>query len=690
MRTSPSLYEPHCLLALAYENVGNLAAASKELQIAAQLRPDSPKVALEAARLLQMQSHFDDARTYINRALAMSQITPALRNDAADLLANQGDYAQATKIVQDHTDPMDVPAQLKLAGWYVRQNRPAEARGIYERLLSADPPPTSAIFAAASFYAVHDSLDKSKKTLERLDRAAKAPGTADYLRAEFAEQFGPADAAERDFVSATTAAPDNGRYWSGYVALRIRQHRYQDAVQLAEEAVKHVPKDSTLLALQHVAQGLVATSGAVPDLSPLAGTFAANPTHPAVVQLLAAVADAQSQKLSPDDALDAALKVVEQYPRFAALQLVSVQWNLQLHHLDSAAKIASRAVEQFPTDADAPRIAANVYRLMGNWELAAGAARQWHERTLDHPIDADLFLADARLHLHDAAGALRTLQPYLSKTDSPSEHRIAIATIAARAYAADNRLADAQQLLEPLLNTRNGRLLWLSFVGDQLPTADLCRRWIEKAAPLVPADSCIEQYALANAWYSAARRLSDRPMYDQAIRILDSLNARPDASTESLNLRGEIAQQLDDPKTAESNYRRSLQINRRQPATLNNLAYMLLSHSGDLKEANALVTEALKLAPQNADFYDTLARVQARSGDDQTAVESFRRALTLDPNNLHALIGLAHTLTTSGQKDAAAVTLDQIDSLLKVHPALSESLRQELDALRTSPKASIQ
>jgi len=68
VRASPSLTEPHLLLSLAYENVGNLPAAAKELQTAADSQPNSPAIALDAARLLQLQSRFADARVYIERA----------------------------------------------------------------------------------------------------------------------------------------------------------------------------------------------------------------------------------------------------------------------------------------------------------------------------------------------------------------------------------------------------------------------------------------------------------------------------------------------------------------------------------------------------------------------------------------------------------------------------------------------
>ena len=83
-----------------------------------------------------------------------------------------------------------------------------------------------------------------------------------------------------------------------------------------------------------------------------------------------------------------------------------------------------------------------------------------------------------------------------------------------------------------------------------------------------------------------------------------------------------------------------------QPECLNNLAYILLLRDGgaDVQEAQKLIDRAIELSPGTASFYDTLARVQLRLGQRETAIATFEKALKLEPNNLDALIGLATTL----------------------------------------------
>ena len=53
----------------------------------------------------------------------------------------------------------------------------------------------------------------------------------------------------------------------------------------------------------------------------------------------------------------------------------------------------------------------------------------------------------------------------------------------------------------------------------------------------------------------------------------------------------------------------------------------------------------VEVQPGAASFYDTLARIQIKSGDRDAAVATFRKALALQPNSLEALIGQLFLVT---------------------------------------------
>ena len=53
------------------------------------------------------------------------------------------------------------------------------------------------------------------------------------------------------------------------------------------------------------------------------------------------------------------------------------------------------------------------------------------------------------------------------------------------------------------------------------------------------------------------------------------------------------------------------------------------------------------------------------------------------------MIGLASTFVSAGKTQNAGNLLRQIDTLMKSRPAISESLKRELDQVRSSAKASL-
>lgn len=137
---------------------------------------------------------------------------------------------------------------------------------------------------------------------------------------------------------------------------------------------------------------------------------------------------------------------------------------------------------------------------------------------------------------------------------------------------------------------------------------------------------------------------------------------------------------------AEQEYREALKLRPNQPAAQNNLAYVLLLKGGasQLEEAHRLSTAAISAAPSTASFHDTLARIEAKRGKLDAAATGFRKALSLEPRSLEAMIGLADVLSQNGRRDDARAQLVQIDSTLQVSPRLAPQLQTQLDAVRTA------
>jgi len=103
---------------------------------------------------------------------------------------------------------------------------------------------------------------------------------------------------------------------------------------------------------------------------------------------------------------------------------------------------------------------------------------------------------------------------------------------------------------------------------------------------------------------------------------------------------------------AESSYRKALE-SRRDPAALNDLAYLLMLKDNQMDEALALVEEALALQPENAIFLSTRGELYLREGRLDEAEADLQQVLFAMPDTPPALLLSAQLYAARGQKEAA-------------------------------------
>src|SRR5438105_2390797 len=175
------------------------------------------------------------------------------------------------------------------------------------------------------------------------------------------------------------------------------------------------------------------------------------------------------------------------------------------------------------------------------WERGASAAAQWRQRSRENPQEADLALADAKLHLHDAAGAARVMAPYAARAAADPQLNAALVNACARSFAAAGKDEAARQLLEPLLARDPAwRKVWIEIASSEIAGADAAQAWLKQVMPLVSAESAQEQFDLAGAWYKLASRFHLNAALHQSGQILDRLLARADAKAAMFALRGRL------------------------------------------------------------------------------------------------------------------------------------------------------
>ena len=98
-----------------------------------------------------------------------------------------------------------------------------------------------------------------------------------------------------------------------------------------------------------------------------------------------------------------------------------------------------------------------------------------------------------------------------------------------------------------------------------------------------------------------------------------------------------------------------------------------------------MAESAIALRPNDASFYDTLARIQAKAGNVNLARQTFRTALQKDPNSVEAMIGEADLMSRDpASREEARTLIEQIKGLMDKDPQLSSILRKQYQTVRQS------
>jgi tetratricopeptide (TPR) repeat protein len=462
------------------------------------------------------------------------------------------------------------------------------------------------------------------------------------------------------------------------------------------------PGQRELASLKSKVAVLKGTLDPAADLHPLIASLSTNPAAAPQAEMLKALQQSRdavaasrsgatpSTKSTRELAEQFAIRlrqIAGKFPQNMSLQSMLVQQYLLLHKIDDAAAVAERAMDARPDDPEPAQLAYSVYESDHRWRDARRAAEKWRDRSLDNPTAADVAIASAMTSLGKPNDALQQLAPYLDRAKADPEHHAAIIEASSRAMVVAGNPSDARAMLEPLLSRDvRWRRHWLRLAARDVATADEANDWLKRAESVIGPDAQLERLQLAEAWVGLADRLHAHQFRQTARSLLRELAAKTDAQPAALFMLATMDAQDGDRDSAEALYRRILKDHPEQADAQNNLAYLLLLRNEKLDEAKALATQAVEQSPDASAFHDTLARIDEKLGMRDESIANFQTALSLDPDNLQAMVGMANTLSTGAQpdRDKASALLRRIESLLqRSTPAPSiEALKPEIQSIR--------
>ncbi len=692
VRVSPKNTKARLLLAQALRNLGSTANAIDHLKAAVEETHD-PRTTLELVAMEVQEGQFGDAQKYLEQLTASPNLTPELRRRSAGFFTQMGRFEQALNILKPMEAP-DAATELLRAELMRRLGRADQAETEYDRMMSRPVVNSIQLTSAAQFYVSMGKPDKAKKALARLDELKLPAAEKQLLMAGYEERDGSKQQAEKHYLAATVASPDDPATWRALAGFYLRDKQRDRAAAAIDQGLLRAPGNNELEALKVQ----VSMTEADADIQPLIDVLAKDPRNSAAVETLQALKQARDSKESARDTTERLKRVAESNPQFMPLQSLLVRAYVSQGRMAEATSLASRMTELFPTSPDPSKLAAGLYARTGNYDAMLAAARRWRQLTLDAPLEADLVVTEALARNGDLKGAAAQLQPYLEQAKTDPDNHVTVINVYARLMIESGRAAEARSLLTPLL-TRGSqwRIMWMqTAVGGQLD-AKTAEAWLEQAQPLVKPDAADELVVLGRAWFELGGKLKDQKMLETArsalARASEIESAPVPLRMEAMIYLAQTFEQMKRLDDAEQAYRRAIALTPDNPIALNNLAMILMTQAKGgaakqkLTEARDMASKAVSLKPNIATFHDTLGQACGALGDWDSAIKSYTEALNLSPNAIESRIMLADAFVRANQRDAAILQLDEIRRRQsQLSQPLSPELQEKLKSLSEAVK----
>ena len=691
VRAAPGNVDAHMTLAdaLLRENKpASIPDATTELIAAHRLLPRELRITTRLVQLLVARGSRDKALMLVDAVSHEQPLAPESRLWAARMYSELGSTNAAIKLLTDAStsQPLDPSHDALLASIYNQAGWVEEAGAAYRKVLDAPAADADALAAGAEFFAASGQSNVADQFLARLQKTPLRPGALDIVRARTAELLGSPGQELQILIVAARSTPKAEQVWQELAGFYLRQGELDRADQAALEGLKNLPSSATLQAM-HTQIGRIRWIG-LDHAGPLLEIISHDPRQASADLALQILTAAKERGDAPANMLASLGQLAAENLTLMPLQELLVRECLENGALNDAINAATRAATAVPNRIEPLQLLCRVNAVIGNWQAAREAADRWRDAALGDPLPADLAIASIYLRqpTPDPDAAARQLSPYIGKSASDTQRDSAL-PVYCQALIAAGRADDAAALLEPRLDQPRWRALWLQLSDAGHKDADAASAWVRRGAPRLKGDSIVEQIALADAWVKVGAKFDSAAACRNACDVLGPLVARPDPAPGAIAVWAQANQLLENLPESEKAWRRYLALRPDDASAMNNLAYVLLSKKdkAPLDEAEKLAAGAIKRAPGNSSFYDTLARVQLRAGKSVAAAQTFRDALARDPNNVEAMIGLADALrSSSSDRDEARSLLTRVDAALVGGTRLSASLRQELTRVRAA------
>jgi len=533
-RDFPYLSEPHMLLGMCYEQLGNRSAALKAYEAAHRLRPESDALLYARIRMHREVGETETANRMLERhAEELAASGTADPSQLAKTYMAVGRVEDAVRWAERavEQDPTDRASALLLARLYMSTKRREQAEAIYERLLES--PDLDTLIAASSFYMQTGRTERSLELMKKLDDLDIEESTKSMVRGHFSLSSGDVDTAMAEYQAAADRG-DTAQARAAFVRLlsiRLQQNDLNGVIQIAKAAAAKVPDEPRFKAI--VDNEVLIRSVFGPETAPMIRRLLIDPEQRPVVESALRVVARLKSDLEPgqvDTELKNLRRIADQNQRLIELQNLTTRLYLAAGKIDEAVNLATRTTRAFPNDQSALVTAADANMAAKRWDAAAEAGRRIADLNPNYRSSADVVAARAALRRGLPNEALRLIEPYLETAAELPESHGPVIRMQLAALIAANRKPDA---LGPLSEIVADSLTYRVFAVDQIVTGEQISyettqawvRWALKDQTLSEQTSALWIKA-ATAWHITGIKTGDERATDRAAALLSELGSQ--------------------------------------------------------------------------------------------------------------------------------------------------------------------
>jgi len=671
----------------------DLAAAREGLATMRKLEPKAFMTHYHGGQLKHLEGDYSGARGLFQQALSLAPDSTlgllASGINELKLKAYPLAEGQLARVVQ--IEPANVEARFHLARTYLGEGKPDLASATLTPVIdTAAPPPELLIVAAQARLMQGDS----KSADQLLTRAATLYPENTSVRLALALKEGSkgnTDAAVKELqrIAASTQDADADLQLIGVFLAREDYPAALAAIQALERKQPGAPAGDDLRGQVLARTGSAAEArkafesalkkdakyfSAVANLvkldvqegrpeqarARLESQAKLDPGNPAIPIALAALAQESSSKAPL--VVEELEKAVRADPRNLQARLLLIERLYSKGDIQRALEAARSADTAIPDNAQIAEALAKCLVRSGDSRQALAT---YVKLTRLAPKEPAGYLGQARLlfDMKDAAGASRLAEQLLQIAPNNLEARRLVAASALLQKQPDKALTVSRDMQRDFPDNPIGYALEGEVHMDQ-------KRWEQASAAFRSATAKPAGEAFVTRQHTALLN-ANKP--DEANRLVAEWTAQHPKNAVLARHLAATAYNAGDRTQAKAYYEKALELAPKDPATLNNLAWILVEN----KDPGALpiAQRAAAEAPEDASVLDTLAQAYGVQGDYPKAIETMRRAIHHARAPAPFRLRLARLYLAANERANARAELESLRDLGPAFPDQAEVRR---------------